>query len=334
MVEFLLGFSASVDQANSSGVTSLYIASQGGHSAVVVQLLAAEASVNLALSDGCTPLYVAAQEGHSKVIQQLLAVHASVDLGTNSGVTSLIIASQQGHSAVVVQLLAANASVDLAKSDGFTPLLVASRSGRSAVVEVLLAAGASVNLATDPGGFTPLLIASHEGHIAVVRHLLASDASINLGISAFTPLMVAAHLNRTAVVQLLEVWPVLSELMIATVMRRHSSVRELLHSGEDPAVTVQYQERTLSALILATMNEATCSWAAPVCTRTVHLIKQSLMWSPRLEVHQLFPLIFRRGVRHILGLMVAIEPVHCGLPRDVWMRIIACLPRDWGLTAS
>ena len=115
---------------------------------------------------------------------------------------------------------------------------------------------------------------------------------------------------------------------------------ELLHSGEDPTLSVQYQQHTLSVLTLSVLtlaasNEATCSWAASVCNATLHLIECSLQWSPYdLEAHQLFPPAFRRGVRHILGLMMALEQVGRGLPHHVWMLIIAALPRDWGLIVS
>ena len=120
--------------------------------------------------------------------------------------------------------------------------------------------------------------------------------------------------------------------MVATVTHNSAAVRELLHSGEDPTFTVQYQQHTLSALVLAT-NETTCSRAAPVCTETLRLIERSLQWSPYdLEAHYLFPPAFRRGVRHVLGLMVALERVGRELPQHIWMLIVASLPRDWGLT--
>merc|ERR1711865_118796 len=146
---------------------------------------------------------------------------------------------------------------------------------------------------------------------------------------------IAKHYKHTAAVELLEVWPQLTRLMVAAIMRQEGIMRELLHSGEDPTVTVQYQQQTLSALTLATSNESTCSWAAPVCTDTLHLIERSFQWSPYdLDAHQLFPPVFRRGVRHILGLMMALEQVGRGLPQHIWMLIIAALPRNWGMSVN
>ena len=169
-----------------------------------------------------------------------------------------------------------------------------------------------------------------------MKQLLAAGASRDVYIEGFTPLAIACLYNHTAAVELLEAWPLLSQhlLMVATVTRNSAAVRQLLHSGEEPAVTMQYQQRTLSALVLA-RNEVTCSWAAPVCTDTLRLIERSLQWSPYdLKAHYLFPPAFRRGVRHVLGVMVALARCGRGLPQPMWMLIVASLPRDWGLGMS
>ena len=177
---------------------------------------------------------------------------------------------------------------------------------------------------------SPLLMAFQRNNIEVMKHLLAAGASRVLAIQGWTPLKIAKHYEHTAAVELLEVWPHLTQLIIAAGMRQEGTVWELLHSGEDPTLTVQYQQQTLSEITLATSNEATCSWAAPMCNATLHLIERSLQWSPLdLEAHQLFPPAVRRGLRHILGLMMALEQVGRGLPQHVWMLIIARLPRGW-----
>ena len=226
--------------------------------------------------------------------------------------------------------MGAGASPDLATTDtGTTPLYIACETNYADVVELLLSAGASADCANGTG-VLPLHSASAGGHVVVVKQLLAAGASTNPSSSIPSPLVLATQRNQTAVVQLLEVWPVLTRLMVATVMRQCATVRELLHSGEDPTVTVAHQQRTLNAMDLA-KNEPACNWAAPVCTKIVALIKKSLKWSPYdPQAHQLFPPCFRRGVRHCLGLMVALNRVHRGLPQHMWMLVIAHLPRDWG----
>ena len=281
---------------------------------------------------GASALFCAPRAGHVAVVQLLLTFGASVDLAKPNGATSLYIASYNNHIEVVAVLLDGGASVDLAADGGWTPLHAASMKNNIEVVTVLVDAGASVDLAADDGR-TPLYLASYNNSIEVMKQLLAAGATRDIALKGYTPLKVAKHFKHTAAVDLLEAWPLLSQhlLMVATVTGNSAAVRELLHSGEDPSFTMQYQQHTLSALVLA-RNETSCSWAAPVCTDTLHLIERSLHLSPYdLEAHYLFPPAFRRGVRHILGLMVALERAGRGLPQHIWMLIISFLPRDWGL---
>merc|ERR1712166_1588786 len=288
-------------------------------------------------TDEAKEVVLAAHNGGTERLRALLEANPnlvdSVDAedhtgAHNIGASALFCASRAGHVAVVQFLLTFGASVDLAKPNGATPLHVASQENHVEVVAVLLDGGASVD-----GGYTPLFAGSAKNSIGTMKQLLAAGASRDIVVRGYTPLKVATHFNHTAAVELLEAWPLISPhpLMVATVSRNSAAVRELLHSGEDPAFTVQHQQHTLSALVLA-RNETTCSWAAPVCTNTLRLIERSLQWSPYdLEAHYLFPAAFRRGVRHVLGLMLALERAGCGLPQHIWMLIIASLPRDWGL---
>ena len=59
-----------------------------------------------------------------------------------------------------------------------------------------------------------------------------------------------------------------------------------------------------------------------------------LGWSP--ESHHEFPLLFRRGVRHILGLMRALNAQRhtegkAHIQQDMWHLIITHLPWNWEL---
>ena len=332
VVQLLLTFGASVDLAKPNGATSLYIASYNNHIEVVTVLLDGGASVDLAADGGWTPLHAASMKNNIEVVTVLVDAGASVDLAADDGRTPLYVASYYNHIGVVTLLIDAGASVDLAQDDGRNPLFIASMKNNIEVVTLLIDRGASVDLAADGGG-TPLYVASYNNRIEVMKQLLAAGASRDIAAQGYTPLRVAKHYKHTAAVELLEAWPLLSQhlLMVATVTGNSAAVRELLHSGEDPSFTMQYQQHTLSALVLA-RNETSCSWAAPVCTDTLHLIERSLHLSPYdLEAHYLFPPAFRRGVRHILGLMVALERAGRGLPQHIWMLIISFLPRDWGL---
>ena len=262
----------------------------------------------------------------------LLGAGASIDMATDDGFTPLYIASQKNNPGVVALLLGAAASVDLATRTGIIPLLIASQTNSPGVVALPLGAGASADLAMD-NGYTSLRTACKRNNTEVMKHPLAAGVPMDLAVHGWTPLKISKHFNHTATMELLEVWPHLTRLMVDAIMRQEGIMRELLHSGEDPAVTVQYQQHNVRALTLATSDEATCSWAALVCNATLHLIESSIQWSPYdLDVHQFFPPAFRRGVRHNLGLMMALEQVGRGLPHHIRMLIVAALPRNWGLT--
>ena len=198
-------------------------------------------------------------------------------------------------------------------------------------INLLLDFGADID-ALDSTGQTALMMACWQNKPQCVQALCNRGADIDILSNGAGALRYALMYGNTECAQIIQVWPVLSRLMAATVMRQHGIVWELLHSGEDPTVIVQHQGHSLSALFLATENEVTGNWAAPVCTKTLHLIEKSLQWSPYdLKAHVLFPPSFRRGVRHVLGLMVALDNNGRGLPHHIWMLIIACLPRTWGL---
>ena len=184
-------------------------------------------------NSGASLLFIASRAGHIAAVEFLLAHGASVDVCHPKGATPLLIASQENNPAVVALLLGAGASVDLSDDDGWTPLHIASR-------------GNSIEASKHLGGagVAPLNSASQANSIDVMKHLLAAGASRDLAkAQGYTPLAVTKHYKHTAAVELLEAH--LIRLMVALVMRK------LLYSGEDPTVTRQYRQHTLSALTLA-----------------------------------------------------------------------------------
>ena len=79
--------------------TSLYIACQSGHVAVVQVLLqqkggAAKHCVNVARQDGVTPLCIVAQNGHYDLVQLLLRHGAAVNAADTEGTTPLLLAAR------------------------------------------------------------------------------------------------------------------------------------------------------------------------------------------------------------------------------------------------
>ena len=134
---------ADVNASVQAGPTSLYLACQNGHAAVVTLLLAAPGiNVNASVPCGTTPLYVACQEGYVAVITRLLAAPGiNVNASRLGGETPLYLACQNGHAAVVALLLAApGIKVNASTSYGRTPLYIACQNGRAAVVALLMAA--------------------------------------------------------------------------------------------------------------------------------------------------------------------------------------------------
>ena len=107
------------------GRPALFLASWGGHAAVVRVLLAcAEVEVNHAVQGDYTALHIAAQKGHEAVVRLLLA-HAAVDANQADqlGYTPLLMAAMNNHEASV-RLLLAHPAVDAKRTaqDGTTPL--------------------------------------------------------------------------------------------------------------------------------------------------------------------------------------------------------------------
>ena len=115
-------------------------------------------------------------------------------------------------------------------------------------------------------------------------------------------------------------------LMHAAVDRRAADVERLLRQGADPTVSVIHEGRTDTAIILASAKQG----ERDVCQVTVELLMGSMVWSP--ESHNLFPPAFRRRVRHVLGLMFALNAQRhadgkAHMRAELWCMIIAWIPR-------
>ena len=248
----------------------------------------------------------------------------------------LIAAAGTGDTAQVQTLLAAKAPVDHADTFGSTFLILASRYGHSALVELLLAAKAPVDQ-TDKHGYASLMAASYEGHIAPVELLLAAKANVDQRTAkpnkygtygGTTALGLASMDDQYEVVELLKSWSQLTPLMVAVVLQSPQEFKALLHEGADPTCTVQLPSGTQTAHSLA-INDPPRTWFSTTCSDTVELIESSLTWS--VESHYLFPPGFRRGVRHVCGLKVALDRADHQLSNPVWMIIILHLPRNWAV---
>merc|ERR1711865_1151850 len=82
-------------------MTSLHLASEGGHTEVVAILLNHDASVDQVTGVGYTSLHHASTGGHTEVMRHLLAAGASRDIANVNGRTALDLAKMRDHTAAV-----------------------------------------------------------------------------------------------------------------------------------------------------------------------------------------------------------------------------------------
>ena len=172
-------------------------------------MLEAKADVNAAKTDSVTSLYIASQKGHTDIVKLLLEAKADVNAADTDGVTSLYMASQNGHTDIVKLLLEAKANVNAAcKTDGVTSLMMASQNGHTEIVKLLLEAKTDVNAARKTNGVTSLMKASLNGHTEIVKLLLEAKADVNakmhMGGKDYTPLSIAKKMGHTEIVELLQ----------------------------------------------------------------------------------------------------------------------------------
>jgi ankyrin repeat protein len=142
LVKAFGGVGRGVDAPDDDGLSSLYIACQNGHTAVVEFLIASGAD----LRNGNSVLHAASHHGHAGVVQVLVkSIEGTVDLGLGvdstgeGGFSCLYAACERGHAAVAEVLIAAGADVR-ARTGGESLLYVALVNGRSEVANVLVKA--------------------------------------------------------------------------------------------------------------------------------------------------------------------------------------------------
>lgn len=94
-----------------NGKTALHCASEIGHSAIMVLLLASGANSDVVDHCGRTPLWTAAHHGQLESVDILIKVTTGINVQMFSGQTALSIAAMQGHRAIVRTLLGAGAEI-------------------------------------------------------------------------------------------------------------------------------------------------------------------------------------------------------------------------------
>ena len=150
MVERILSYNIpDINFQDDNGCTSLYVASQAGHSEVVKVLIHAGADIHLSCRDGSTPLASAACENRNEVCQILLNAGANINCTRNDGKTPLYIASWQGHIPILKTLILNGANVNQPSSEGITPIAISAFYGQLEVVKLLVKAHAKILVEED-----------------------------------------------------------------------------------------------------------------------------------------------------------------------------------------
>ncbi|KAL6894722.1 hypothetical protein GGI43DRAFT_424618 [Trichoderma evansii] len=208
----LLLQTATINEMDRGGRTSLSRASENGHEAVALGngheamarlLINKGADINARNKLGETPLLLALEKGYEAAARLLIDKGADINARNKYKDTPLLWALENSHEAVVRLLI--NKGADINASDKYknTPLLWALDNGNEAMARLLIDKGADIN-ASNEYGITPLLWALEKGHEVVVRLLIDKGADINarnkLG---ETPLLWASKNGHEAVVRLL-----------------------------------------------------------------------------------------------------------------------------------
>jgi len=140
-----------IDAQDKNGETALHYAAecrfvpQGSQVAQI--LLDAGASVDLADTWGITPLQHAAFEKNTPMVMLLIAKHALVDARDHGGETALHWTALYDQTDAAAALLDAGANINATDSRGWTPLILAARNGNAKIAALLLRRGADRTIA-------------------------------------------------------------------------------------------------------------------------------------------------------------------------------------------
>ena len=117
---------------------------------------------------GSTALHVACHGGHSGVVMKLLAAGADLSLLCTNGESALYIATAQNNLSLVSLLLPFRPPINTPVA----PLFIAAKNGNLPMVRQLIEHGAFINAKTAHGDF-PLLTACQHSHLSVLKFFLS-----------------------------------------------------------------------------------------------------------------------------------------------------------------
>jgi ankyrin repeat protein len=175
----LLESGADVNQANVSGITSLYEAAGGGDIEIVRLLLHEGADPNALTMQRVSPLSNAVFNKSGDIAMILLQQGARPDIVDATGKSSAVYAAATGETEVLEHILVVtdvpDGFVDARYEHDLTLLMWAAGYGSVGTVRMLVDHEAKPDLVDDRGR-TALMISAENGHVDVVRYLLESGA--------------------------------------------------------------------------------------------------------------------------------------------------------------
>jgi ankyrin repeat protein len=208
---------AELNKQNNNGNTLLWIASDGGHSDIVSDLLGYGVDPNVQNLKGDSALTPACQKGYETIVRMLIDSGASLDAYNKNRDNPILICCRSGQ-AKILELLLNHVSkeevrkylVTYAEIDGFVPLHASTELDKLECIKVLYKLGANLEHKTSDDnqiikGGTALHLACYYGRLNSVMVLvnLGSDIKATMNVNGQTALHIAISRGHTNIVRYL-----------------------------------------------------------------------------------------------------------------------------------
>jgi ankyrin repeat protein len=178
VLQGLVDGGASLDIADSNGVTALMCAAKRGHRGALSVLIDNGADLNARDKTGSTATMYAAKNGHVDAAKALVAKGADINAKDAAGFTAAMLAAKNGHAETLQALIDAPAWIDSRTPEGTTALMLAATNGHVDAVKALIAARVDVK-AIDKRGFTAAMYAAQNRHTEVLKELNAERKRVD-----------------------------------------------------------------------------------------------------------------------------------------------------------
>lgn len=148
MVELLLSYGASLNEAGAYGRSALFLAIHAGHEELALFLMEKGADIKRKDHFGCTMLMAAVDQGSCKIVQELVARKVDINETNHEGNTPLHVAAGKEKPELLICLLqnGAKKKIDALWLGTWTPLACAITHHHVDNVKILIEHGANLNI--------------------------------------------------------------------------------------------------------------------------------------------------------------------------------------------